>query len=125
MDTTLNAVHHQANDWLRELDFYTDELKLLKERLTQVSAKNTHPDLKSNFGTYNKQLDALSQRIVQSTNDVSVREKVAEDMTKQNAGEDKNISLDDDVILREVKALIHDIADTRFTLNKFLAKVLK
>ena len=45
MKTSLNALHHQGNDWLRELEFYKDELALLTTRLEEVASKNTDKDV--------------------------------------------------------------------------------
>lgn len=123
MNTTLNAVHHQAIDWLRELDFYTDEITLLSGRLSTAALKNTRSDLKQDFDMFKNMFGGLSKTIDSLKHDVHVRETVAEDMTMSNGGLDKEVSLDDDVILKEMKTLLHDIADTRYLFNLFLAKV--
>lgn len=123
MNTTLNAVHHQAIDWLRELDFYTDEITLLSGRLSTAALKNTRSDLKQDFDTFKKMFESLTQNIETLKHDVHVRETVAEDMTISNGGLDKEVSMDDDVILKEMKTLLHDIADTRYLFNLFLAKI--
>jgi DNA-binding protein YbaB len=122
MNTTLNAVHHQAIDWLRELDFYTDEITLLSGRLSTAALKNTRSDLKADFESFKKQFEELAKRIATMKSDVKVREGVVETLTVENKGEDKEVTLDNDIILKEMKALLQDIADARFMLNLFLAQ---
>ncbi len=36
--------HLENQDWLKRLDFYKEELTILKERLEEVTSKNTQPD---------------------------------------------------------------------------------
>lgn len=122
MNTTLNAVHHQAIDWLRELDFYTDEITLLSGRLSTAALKNTRSDLKADFESFKQQFEQLAKRITAMKNDVSVREGVVESLTVENKGIDKEVVMDNDIILKEMKTLLQDIADARFMLNLFLAQ---
>lgn len=122
MNTTLNAVHHQAIDWLRELDFYTDEITLLSGRLSTAVLKNTRSDLKADFESFKQQFEQLAKRITAMKNDVNVREGVVESLTLENKGIDKEVVMDNDIILKEMKTLLQDIADARFMLNLFLAQ---
>lgn len=122
MKTTLNTLHHQATDWLRELDFYSNEINLLLTRLNEAEAKNTKPELKEQFEDFKKGFNAILKEIEGRKNDVSVREAAVEEMTKENLGQDEEVSLSNDIILKEVKELIHEIADSRFLFNFFLSK---
>ena len=45
MTSTLNSIHYQATDWLKELKFYSDDLNMLTERLDEVAGKNTNKDV--------------------------------------------------------------------------------
>ena len=36
--------HFENQDWLKRLDFYKEEITILKERLDEVTSKNTAPD---------------------------------------------------------------------------------
>ena len=45
MKASINSLHHQTSDWLRELDFYKEELNILRKRLEEVAAKNTSKDI--------------------------------------------------------------------------------
>lgn len=122
MKTTLSALHHQATDWLRELDFYKTEINLLLARLADAEAKNTNAELKEQFEDFKKGFNSILAEIEERKNDVSVREAAVEEVTKNNLGQDEEVSLADDVILTQVKELMHEIADSRFLFNFFLAK---
>ena len=122
MKTTLNTLHHQATDWLRELDFYSNEINLLLTRLNEAEAKNTKPELKEQFEDFKNGFNSILKEIEGRKNDVSVREAAVEEMTKENLGQDEEVSLSNDIILKEVKELIHEIADSRFLFNFFLSK---
>lgn len=39
MKTSINSLHHQQGDWLRELAFYNLELSILDKRLNEVKSK--------------------------------------------------------------------------------------
>ena len=122
MKTTLNHLHHQATDWLRELDFYSNEINLLLARLNEAEVKNTKPELKEQFEDFKNGFNSILKEIEGRKNDVSVREAAVEEMTKENLGQDEEVSLSNDIILKEVKELIHEIADSRFLFNFFLSK---
>lgn len=38
---SVSHIGHAQNEWLRSLDFYKQELKILRDRLTEISGKNT------------------------------------------------------------------------------------
>ena len=111
MKTTLNTLHHQATDWLRELDFYSNEINLRRTRWNEAEAKNTKPELKEQFEDFKKGFKAILKEIEGRKNDVSVREAAVEEMTKENLGQDEEVSLSNDIILKEVQELIARTSD--------------
>ena len=46
MTTKVNIIdqHLENQDWLKRLDFYKEEIAILKERLDEVTGKNNAPD---------------------------------------------------------------------------------
>ena len=44
MKATLNTLHHQDGDWMRELEFYKEEIAILTGRLEEASTKNNSKD---------------------------------------------------------------------------------
>ena len=65
--THFNNAH---GDWLRSLDFYKQELALLRERLTGIAGKNSHQDVlkqvehfENQFALQAENMDILSHEI--------------------------------------------------------------
>lgn len=122
MNTSLGQLHHQATDWLRELDFYTEEINLLLIRLEEAEALTISAILKLQFTDFKKQFKSLLSEIEIMKHDIGVRERVVEELTNENLGEDKVISIPEDVIFKDMKELAQEFADTRFLFNFFLSK---
>jgi septation ring formation regulator EzrA len=60
------SITHMSNahgDWLRGLDFYRDEIRILKNRLTEVAGKNSHPDVLKQVEHYENQFEIQSEDI--------------------------------------------------------------
>lgn len=123
MKATLNYLHHQATDWLRELDFYTEELSILTTRLEEAVARNTAQDVLAQAEHFQNKFIVLKKEIDELKNNVGVREGVIENMTKEKPTHaHEKIALTEDVIFEDMKDLIHTFAETRFEFNKFLSK---
>lgn len=58
--TKLSTEH---NDWLRSLDFYNDELNILKGRLTEVAGKNTNHEASEGAELYENRFDIQKNNI--------------------------------------------------------------
>lgn len=123
MKTSLSALHHQAIDWQRELAFYTEELSILTNRLKTTLAKGHDAGITKQFGDFEKEFESLAADIEGLKKDVAVREGVIENMTEETMGGNDTINTTEDVILKQMKDLAHEIADVRFFFNLFLAKL--
>lgn len=80
--THLNNAH---SDWLRGLDFYKEEIKILKDRLTEVASKNSHPDVLKQVEHYENQFDIQSENIHRLRHDIKSNLKVAAEETKASS----------------------------------------
>lgn len=123
MKTSLSALHHQAIDWQRELAFYTEELSILNNRLKTTLATGHDAGITKQFNDFEKEFASLTTQIEGLKKDVAVREGVIENMTEETMGGDDTINTTEDVILKQMKDLAHEIADARFFFNLFLAKL--
>jgi predicted nucleic acid-binding Zn-ribbon protein len=123
MKTSLSALHHQAIDWQRELDFYTEEIGILSGRLKKIQELSFDEATTKQFKDFEKQFASLTTQIEGLKKDVAVREGVIENMTEETMGGDDTVNTIEDVILKQMKDLSHEIADTRFFFNLFLSKL--
>lgn len=125
MKTTLTFLHHQSTDWLRELEFYKQELNILKNRLGEVSVKNTAVEVtaqvehfQNKFIMLDEQLDILRHDITQRLNEVDAIVKTK----PEHIGEKFNTGEDD--VNERMQYEKKSIADTRLEFNKFLSKIM-
>lgn len=125
MKATLNFLHHQSTDWLREIEFYKQELTILKNRLGEVSVKNTSTEVaaqvehfQNKFIMFDEQLDILRHDINQRLSEVDAIVKTK----PEHIGEKFNTEEDD--VDERVQYQKKSIADTRLEFNKFLSKVM-
>lgn len=123
MKTSLSALHHQAIDWQRELDFYTDEIAILLNRLKISRHAGQDVETTNQFNTFEKQINSLGTQIEQLKKEVTTREAVIENMTEETMGGDDSIDTTEDVTQKQMKNLLSEIADTRFFFNLFLSKL--
>ncbi len=75
---SIKHVTNEHNDWLRALDFYKQEIKTLKDRLTEIAGKNTGADAAKGVEHYENQfsiqrnnIDELAHRIRENVKDLS------------------------------------------------------
>ena len=125
MRTTLSILHHQGIDWLRELEFYIDELGILSGRLEDLLVIGTQDNetarqvnyFENRFVLLREQAEALVQGIL-------AREKKVERTTEEMPDRiDEIIKLVDDNLFDRMALLAKGIAATRFEFNKFLSKM--
>jgi hypothetical protein len=125
MKTSLHALHHQDSDWLRELEFYKTEISILVPRLEDVIKNNTGQEITAQVEHFQNKFILLREQIDTLHHDVHVREKGVTEITETRPEHiDEKFSAIRDSILKRMKDLAADFADTRFELNQFLAKVL-
>jgi hypothetical protein len=125
MKTTLNQLHHQAIDWERELNFYKDELKILKNRLEEVVSNNTHQEVLAQAEHFQNKFIILGEQISMMQHDLNLRNDNVNKLVLESPEHiDERISVIRGGMLSQFKSLATSIADTRFEFNVYLSKVL-
>jgi len=74
------SISHMSNahtDWLRGLDFYKDEIKILRDRLTEVASKNTNREVMKEIEHFENQFDVQAENIHKLVHDIQHNIKVA------------------------------------------------
>ncbi len=125
MKASLNALHHQSNDWLRELEFYKDDLAILTKRLEEVASANSEQAVlaqvehfQNKFVMLREQLDTLKHDINAFNHGITEISKTKPDHV------DEKIEVVPGALHQKVKNFSHSLADTRFEFNAFLSKTL-
>lgn len=73
------SITHLSNahsDWLRGLDFYKEEIKILRNRLTQVAGKNTNPEVMKQVEHYENQFEIQNENIHRLRHDIKSNLKI-------------------------------------------------
>lgn len=111
--TIATKLTNEHNDWLRSLDFYTDELNILKGRLTEVAGKNTGDEAAEGAELYENRFEIQHKNISDLTHEI--RRYLAEVavQAKEKAGHIETRLLDKHADLREqyisLEKTIHDL----------------
>ena len=125
MKTTLSVLHHQGNDWNRDLDFYIDDLAILTKRLAAVNTKKTPPKIALVSDRYLKRFVKLREKADALKAALKVREKKVESIVKDNPGQiDEQLRIVNDKLFERINDLSAKIAVTRYEFNQFLVKNL-
>jgi cell division septum initiation protein DivIVA len=123
MKASINSLHHQDTDWLRELQFYKDELAILTKRLEEPASKNSSKEVMAQVEHFQNKFIVLREQVDILKHDVNVREKEVESLAldKPSHIDEHFTSVRDDMHKRMID-LAKSIADTRYEFNRFLAK---
>lgn len=125
MKASLNSLHHQATDWLRETEFYKQELAILQTRLEEVAAKNTAQEVlaqvehfQNKFILNREQQDTLIHDLRKEASNLEEKikgllEHTNEKFTDVNEG-----------MQNRMKTYATAFADLRFEFNSFVSKVI-
>jgi len=68
------SITHLGNahsDWLRSLDFYKGEIRILRNRLTEIAGKNTAPDILAKVEQFENQFNLQTENIDRLTHDIN------------------------------------------------------
>jgi len=125
MKASINTLHHQDLDWLRELDFYKGEIAILTKRLEEVITANTHTEVTSQVEHFQNKFIVLKEVIETLGHDIKGRESAIERSAEKSPGHTNEHSVSvNSGLLSRMKNLATDISDSRFELNKFLSKAM-
>jgi hypothetical protein len=125
MKTSVNSLHHQDIDWLRELDFYKGEIAILTKRLEEVITANTHIGVTSEVEHFQNKFIVLKEVIDTLGHDIKGREAAVERSAVKNPTHiSEHTQTVNTELFNRMKNLAADFANSRFELNQFLFKAM-
>jgi hypothetical protein len=68
--TSINHIGHAHNDWLRSLDFYKQELTVLRDRLTEIGGKNMAREVSLEVEQYENRFKVQQDNIDRLRHDI-------------------------------------------------------
>lgn len=125
MKTSISALHHQATDWLRELEFYKQEIGILTNRLGEVAEKYTAQEVLAQVEHFQNKFIMLGEQLDILKHDVNQRSEEINELAKTRPEHiSERFSTTNDKLLERVKDYTRSIADTRYEFNTFLSKTM-
>lgn len=125
MKASINSLHHQENDWLRELEFYKQELVVLTNRLEEVAAKNSSGETLAQVEHFQNRFILLKEQHDILRHDNAERLNRLNEMAAARPEHiDEKFLTNKDDMQKRMSDYFSSFRDTRFEFNSFLSKVL-
>ena len=125
MKESIATLHNLCEDWKRELNFFKDEIPVLRKRLDEVVAKNTAQDIMQEVEHFENKFKILSNHIDELLHDVNIK---TDELSAQAATQTKYINVkmfDADAALEDfMLSTSKDFHETKNSYYKFLSKVM-
>ena len=102
----------QHAEWLRTLEFYKQEIGILKNRLTELAGRNTHPDVMAGIEHFQNQF------IVQRNNIDEYHHAVNEHIVRVKHDIKHHANKVDNTVLTEHKKLSEGMAQLEKVINE-------
>ncbi len=97
----MTEMHQEYREWLQNIAFYEDELKILKKQLSELSSKNTAFDIKTQVEKFQNQFIIQKNEIDILKHDIQAAEKQLEQNVIQNPVAVERRKMNDDGTLRD------------------------
>ena len=119
----IEVLHAEHREWLNKIDFYQDDLKIMRHRLEEIASRNTNKSLlaqvehfQNQFVIQRNELDEMKHAIHQSESNIA--ENISQNGTAVNRR-----SMPDDQTMRDRMAQFEKLfLQLRVELMSFLAK---
>lgn len=120
---SIKHITNLHNDWLRGLEFYKEELRILKQRLEEVTADNTGHEVSEQVEHFQNQLiihrnyiDELAHRIHENIRNMQTQLQTSEGYVEKKTAAEHDI-LNEQYLTEE--KLVNEL---RHEFNQFAAK---
>jgi enamine deaminase RidA (YjgF/YER057c/UK114 family) len=120
---TIYQLHEEHKTWLNKLLFYSDEIKIMDKRISEVAEKNTSSEVRSLADHFNNQLTIKKEQIDILTHDINSHELYLEATVHDNPNAINNEKFLDHKNHRESIAIFEKLfKELREELIEFLSK---
>lgn len=125
MKESIAQQHIICEDWKRELNFFKDEITILRKRLDEVAGKNTAQPIMVEVEHFENKFKILDIHIDELLHDIQIK---SDELNSQAATQSKYIHVkmnDSDLQLEDMMLTnSKDFHETKNSYYKFLSKVL-
>ncbi|SFF58842.1 hypothetical protein [Thermoflexibacter ruber] len=117
--------HKENKSWLASLEFYKDEIKVLRNRLDEVASKNSDKEIKIRVSHFENQLIINDEQLDELKHAIKMNQAEIEQNITENPVASDHRKAEDHVALRDRFNTFEQIfKQLREEMNEFLAKVL-
>jgi len=121
----MEVLHQEHLEWLNKLDFYKDDIAILKRRIEEVAAKNTGHDVMAMIEHFQNQLIIQRNELDEFRHAIKEHENELEAAVKSNPTATNRQRLSDDPMLSARMERYETIFnELRMELYRFLSKSL-
>ena len=121
----IQTAHQNDLQWQKDIAFYADEIILLRQKLGEVSSKNTSKEIKMMVSHFENQFIINKELIDELRHDIHMRENNLTELMKINPVAYEHRIVTQDAELRG-KMLVFEkmFTELRKSFNKFLSETL-
>ncbi len=121
--TKIDSLHIEHREWLKKLDFYQEDLTILKRRLEEIAAKNTAKDVLSMVEHFQNQFIIQKNEIDEFRHSIKILGNEIESIINKNPIAINRQRIEDHPELRErmerFEKIFHEL---RMELMRFASK---
>ena len=81
---SIYKLHEENTIWLNKLDFYKDDLQILKDRLQEIAAKNSSKEVLAEVEHFQNQFYIQQNNMDNITHAIKINEKELMELIKSN-----------------------------------------
>lgn len=119
----ISHVSAEHSSWLRGIEFYNDEIRIMKHRLEEVSSKYTNVDVKKDVEHYQNQFMVQETNLNHLKHDINNHFKHMEQDVEVHAQHLSNHTLAEHDAMRDKYITLEKIInELRHDFNRFLSK---
>ena len=124
MKVSIQSLHHETKDALRQVQFYKEEMNILVKRIEEVAAKNTATDVMAQVEHFQNKFNLYQVECHDLNHELEVRlEKVQHLATEMPTHTNEKFVEENEELQNKVDSFVNAFNGTRRELNKFLSKV--
>ncbi len=117
------TLHEEHKEWMSNLSFYEDEIKVMRNRIAEVCAKNNNKEILALVDHFENQMKVQKNNIDELKHSVKQEEGLIEKEIKNNSVAIDHRKLAENVeLVNQIKSFENHFNDLRKELNAFVAK---
>ncbi|HEY1045518.1 MAG TPA: hypothetical protein VGF79_03705 [Bacteroidia bacterium] len=125
MKESIAHLHALCEDWKRDLQFYKDEIPVLRKRLEEVVSKNTSDDVLKNVEHFENKFKIMNLNYDELLHDINLKKDT---LSGQAEAQAKYINVKmfekDEEMESSMQDIASDFYDTKKSYYRFLSQVL-